>query len=280
MTWKTAIYISLFIMLICWIVSGSIASYQMKKEGKRKAKVATVKKKSKFERLFFDLPYQVIKDSYNRTDYEFTESGLHLIVGGQGSGKTITTVFLLIMYKEMFPDIKIRTNMGYAYEDGAIEDWRDVVFCNNGVKGQIDVLDEIQNWFNSMESKDFPPEMLQEVCQQRKQRKMIIGTSQVWGRVGKPIREQVKYVYKPFTIFGALTIVRKYLPEVNTDGEIEKLKYRDCFFFVHDDKIRNAYDTYKAIKSMSLKGFKPRSEQLSAERYRSVVTPQAEARCS
>ena len=280
MSWKIAFYISAFIIIVCCIVSGSIASYQMKKEGKRKAKVATVKKKSKFERLFFDLPYQVVKDSYNRTDYEFTESGLHLVVGGQGSGKTVTMVYLLMKYKDMFPDVKIRTNFNYVYEDGTIEDWRDIVFSNNGVKGEIDAIDELQNWFNSMESKDFPPEMLQEICQERKQRKILLGSSQIWGRVGKPIREQVKYVYKPFTIFGALTIVRKFLPEVNTDGEIEKLKYRDCFFFVHDDKIRNAYDTYKKIQAISLKGFKPRSEQLSAERYKSVVTPQRELRSS
>lgn len=127
------------------------------------------------------LPFQIVEDMYNRQDYEFTENGLHLIVGEQGSGKTITLVYLLMKYKKQFPNMKIRTNMNYLYEDGHIESWRDLVFINNGIYGQIDVLDEIQNWFNSLESKDFPVEMFSEISQQRKQRKAIFGTSQVWG---------------------------------------------------------------------------------------------------
>lgn len=280
MSWKYSILLSVSIMIICMIVSASVAINQMKKQGKTLAKQNALKKKSKFERICFELPYQIAKDAFNREDYEFLESGLYLIVGGQGSGKTVTVVYLLQQYKELYPNVKIRTNMDYAFEDGKITDWRDLVFNNNGVHGQIEVLDEIQNWFNSMESKDFPPEMLQEVSQQRKQRKMIIGTSQVWGKVGKPIREQVKYVFKPFTLFGCLTIVGKYLPVVNADGEIEKLKYRDAFFFVHNDEIRNAYDTYKKIQAISLKGFKPYNEQIRAERYKAMEPPQAEARRS
>ena len=32
------------------------------------------------------------------------------------------------------------------------------------------------------------------------------------------------------------------------------------YFFVHDDELRNVYDTYHVIESLSKSGFKPRSE--------------------
>lgn len=32
------------------------------------------------------------------------------------------------------------------------------------------------------------------------------------------------------------------------------------YFFVHDDKLRNSYDTYHVIESLSKSGFKPRTE--------------------
>lgn len=250
------IIISLCIPFVCVAVSCVISSHIAQKNGKSIAKVVRLKKESFFERIFFKLPFQIVADMYNHADYEFTENGLHLIVGEQGTGKTITLVYLLMRYKRQFPELKIRSNMKYAFEDGAIKNWKDLVFRNNGVFGEIDVIDEIQNWFNSLESKDFPVEMFQEITQQRKQRKMIIGTSQVWQRVAKPIREQVKLVYEPRTYFGCLTVVRISKPVINDDGSVEKLLPRGMFFFVHDDDIRNAFDTYHKIQVMSLKGFK------------------------
>lgn len=80
--------------------------------------------------------------------------------------------------------------------------------------------------------------------------------------VAKPIREQCSLVYKPLTLFGALTIVRVYKPKVNDDGQCDALKLRSLFFFVHEKELRNAFDTYKKIETMSLKGFKKQSEQL------------------
>lgn len=223
------------------------------------------KKTSIFKRLFVHLPLRFCDDLFSKSDYEFNEQGFHLFVGEQGSGKTISLVYLLMRMRQKYPKVKIRTNMSYLYEDGEISDWRDLVFVNNGVYGQIDVIDEVQNWFNSLQSKDFPPEMFQEITQQRKQRKCIYGTSQVWNRVAKPIREQVNYVYKPMTLFGCLTIVRKYKPKVDDNASLDKLLLRDIFFFIHNDEIRNSFDTYKKIAMQSLKGFK--SEDKHIRRY-------------
>lgn len=46
----------------------------------------------------------------------------------------------------------------------------------NGIKGVIVLMDELQNWFSSNDSKNFPPEMLQVITQNRKNRRVILGT--------------------------------------------------------------------------------------------------------
>lgn len=263
---KTVLYLFLIALAVCLLITVFAIIkeiYLNKKVGKRLAKSGSYKKKRNIIlRIFYDLPTRFVRDMYNKTDFEFDLNGLHLVVGEQGCGKTIVVSYLMLKFKEKYPKMAIRTNMGYKYENGAIKNWKDLVFRNNGVYGEIDVIDEIQNWFNSLESKDFPPEMFSEITQQRKQRKCIFGTSQVWQRVGKPIREQCSYVYKPMTVFGCFTIVRVYKPKVNESGECEKLLFRKMFCFVHNDTIRDSYDTYKKIQCQSLKGYKPQSERI------------------
>lgn len=252
----TVVFITVFMSIFFEIIV-------CKKQGLHIAKRAKLPKKiSIFKRLFILFPRQIVNDMFSRQDYEFFESGFHLFVGEQGSGKTITLVYMLLQMQKKYPKMQVRTNMGYKYENGVINSWKDLVFKNNGIYGQIDVIDEVQNWFNSLQSKDFPPEMFSEITQQRKQRKCIYGTSQVWGRVAKPIREQVTYVYTPCTILGCLTIVRKFKPNVDDEGTIDKLESRGMFFFIHNKEIRNAFDTYKKIQVQSLKGFKSEERQI------------------
>ena len=230
-----------YIIIITVLVFFANIIYELIKNKRKGLKIGKVAKGSKkisiYKRLFVLFPRQLVDDMFSRQDYEFMENGLHLFVGEQGSGKTISLVHFLMTMKEKYPQVSIRTNMNYKYEDGSIKSWRDLVFKNNGIYGQIDVIDEIQNWFNSLESKDFPPEMFSEITQQRKQKKCICGTSQVWQRVAKPIREQVNFVYKPITLFGCVTIVRVYKPNVDDTGSIDELKFRRVYFFVHNPLI-------------------------------------------
>lgn len=219
---------------------------------------STVKRESMFRRLFWDFPKQYWIDRFNADGNAFPLYGFHLITGEQGSGKTVTLAYLLNKYRKEYPLAVIRTNFNYLHQKDAITHWQDLIFKNNGEYGEIDVLDEVQNWFSSAQSKDFPPEMIQEITQQRKQRKMIFGTSQVFGRVAKPIREQVNFLYLPITILGCLTIVRVIKPTLDTDGMISKKRAVRMFFFVHTKEIRESFDTYKKIVQLANDGFAPR----------------------
>lgn len=221
------------------------------KEGQKEYKRPSI-----IKRIIIDFPRQLSLDIYNRDPLEFKEYGLHMFCGEQGSGKTTAIVHLLHTMKKKYPKVKIRTNMDFTYQDGEINHWKDIVQNDNGIYGQIEVLDEIQTWFSSNQSKDFPPDMITEISQQRKQRKMLVGSAQVFSRIAKPIREQTTFVYCPMTIAGCLTIVRVTKPHFWDDEKQCFKRYIKTYFFVHSAKLRNSFDTYKKIEKYKEQGFK------------------------
>lgn len=244
------------------------------KRGKRFKKrtfVSTYQTRSAFLKLFVDFPRRIVLDRFDKNPDEFGYYGFWLFAGEQGSGKSIAMAEFLRRIKQQYPKCVIRSNIDISFQDSKIESAEELVFNNNDLWGQVEAIDEIQNWFNSAESKNFPPELIQEVCQQRKQFKMIVGTSQCFSRVALPLRQQVNYLCKPITFAGALTIVRVYKPRVSEDGTVEKLRKHKTYFFVHDDELRNCYNTREKVKRLSLKGFKPRSEQLSSDNTTKTV---------
>lgn len=255
------IYIALMLVvgfmlaLITSFVASFIYLYIKGYRFKKRAKKQRQKKKSVFYRLLVQFPLQFMKDRFNRDPDEFNEFGLHLFCGEQGSGKTVSVVDKLMKLKGQYGQMTIRTNFDYIEQDSGISDWKELVKNENGIYGQAEVIDEIQTWFNSMQSKNFPPEMITEVSQQRKQRKMIIGTAQIFGRVAKPIREQTAFVYCPLTVFGCITIVRVTKPVYYDEATFKFKRYLKTYFFVHTDEIRNAFDTYKKIEGLTASGF-------------------------
>ena len=80
------------------------------------------------------------------------------------------------------------SNVFLSFQDDMLTSITDVLDNNNGPSGQVDYFGEIQQEFNSLNSKNFPPEMIGEVCMQRKQYKVILGDGQVFSRIAKPLR--------------------------------------------------------------------------------------------
>lgn len=212
-------------------------------------------KKKLIRELFINFPRRMCLDIIDREPDFFRYQGLHLFCGEQGSGKTIALVeFMLRMQKE-YPLCKTMTNFAYVKEDVVLKDWRQLINFKNGHRGVVVGIDELQNWFSSNDSRNFPVEMLEVVTQNRKNRRVILGTSQVFTRLAKPLREQATLVYLPITLFGCLTIVRVKKPVLTSDGELKEYKNRGWYWFVHSDEIRNAYDTYKVIERLGRTGF-------------------------
>ena len=206
------------------------------------------KEPSLLKKIFFLFPKQLAYDTINKDPDDFNEFGIHIVVGEQGSGKSMTAIYLLEMWRKKYPLMKCYTNMGYKYEDGELTHWKELIERKNGNYGIVNIIDDLKAWWSNKDSKDLPPEVLAELCQQRKQRKALIGTIQVFSEAPKPIRSQTHYVYVPITIAGCLTIVRKTKAKYY-DIENDRFKrYCGFFIFVHNERLRNAYDTYKKIE--------------------------------
>ena len=109
-----------------------------------------------------------------------------------------------------------------------------------------------ESWFQD----DVTPKQL------RAELAAIIGTSQVFSRVAKPIREQTYILYEPLTILGCLTVVRKYKPEITAEGLTDGKKLIGMFFFVHNKKLRESFDTYHKIEKMAIQGFKSEEKRI------------------
>ena len=247
------IYIPMIILFI--LTLKELTVLKVFKKMKRVKFTGKIEKISFFKRLFIEFPKRFALDYFERDPNHFNEYGVHVFVGEQGSGKTTAVVHKLLQLQKRFPQLIVRTNMDYKYQDAELNHWKDLVQNNNGEFGQVEVIDEIQTWFNSNQSKNFPVEMLTEVSQQRKQRKMIIGTSQLFNRMAKPLREQVNFVHCPMTLFGCLTIVRVTKPKFWNDEKQIFTRFIKTYFFVHTEEIRNAFDTYQKIERYSDGGF-------------------------
>lgn len=214
------------------------------------------KKKGILRRLFIDVPRQFVLDLFEKPADFFGHQGMIIYEGRQGMGKTISMIENTMRMQEEFPKALCTTNLDYVYEDKALKDWRMLMSYKNGFLGVIVNIDELQNWFSSNDSKNFPPQMLEVITQNRKNRRIIQGTAQNFYLLAKAIRSQATEVRRCTTLLGCLTIVRRFEPILDSEGNVVEWKSRGMYFFVHDKKLRDSYDTYKVIERLRNVGFK------------------------
>lgn len=122
----------------------------------------------------------------------FDLHGLYCFTGAQGAGKTLNLIHTLLAIRNEYPNVTVVSNIHLSNVEyipyTGIED-----FDRYSRDGIVYVIDEIQTLFCSLESKKMPPETLAIWCQNRKNKRVILSTSQRFNRVAKGIREQVRY---------------------------------------------------------------------------------------
>ena len=217
--------------------------------------IVPVKGRPLIKQLFYDVPRRYILDMYQREPGFFRPRGIHMFCGEQGAGKTIACVEMMLRLQKKYPQAKMITNFGVTTENDELARWQQLLDYTNGHKGVIVGIDEIQNWFMSGLNK-LPEGMLEVATQNRKNNRILCCTAQVFTRVNKGLREQVTMVYNPHTFLGCFTVVVKRKPVFDSEGNVIDMKYRGMYSFVHSEELRNAYDTYKVIHTLSKEGFK------------------------
>ena len=217
------------------------------------------------KRLFIDAPRQFILDIITQNPYYFNEYGLIIFEGRQGQGKTSSMVHYLNQLKIKHPYCEILTNFDYVYQDAPLLHWSQLLDYENATSLQAGVvasIDEMQNWFSSKESKDFSVDMLSIITQNRKNRRLICGTAQQFYMLAKDIRTQCTEVRSCRTFLGCVTFVHKKEPVIDSEGNVTKWINRGFYFWVHNDKIRNSYDTLKTIDYLKKAGFENKNQSL------------------
>ena len=170
----------------------------------------------------------------------FDPEGLMIFCGEQGSGKTLSAVQYVKKLCYSYPDAILCTNVdihGLPESTKVVE--YDGLDClktlENGYSGVIYLIDEIHLEFNSLESKNIDIEIMIEVSQQRKQRKHIVGTTQVYGRLAKPFREQIR------------NVVHGTAKSREENGKLITECSRSYLWF-HSPSLYDCYDTYAKMK--------------------------------
>lgn len=214
------------------------------------------------ESVFVPLGLKNISDvselSKFRKENEFPYSGLWLFTGAQGHGKTLLLMHILKEMHQDYPDALIVSNISvYGIPSVPYKGLDDFNSYHNGDKGIIFIIDEIQTLFTALVNEKMPPEMIQVWSQNRKNRRVILGTSQRFTRVAKPLREQTKLLY---VCYNNLLWFRRYAcfdaTLFNDDGEYVGPAERKHYYVPSFD-VMTKYNTLEVVKKNSSFNYSP-----------------------
>lgn len=224
----------------------------------------------------------------------FRGFGFWCYSGLGGSGKTISIVNRLMNIKKKYSNVLILSNFYLQFADGKIDSWRDLLETTNyntyyitekeynnrtkwGQKnvfmclddnntivykktvndGVIFAFDEIHLTFESTRWQDAPTNLLDYISQQRKYHKFILGSSQVFTRIDKKLREQTNFVVECKSLFMGRLVINSFYKTVEYIANGEKMDKgqrkrkcakRECY--IAYDHIREMYDTEEIMKDL------------------------------
>lgn len=200
--------------------------------------------------LFRTLSYK-LRFAQDNPDY-FYPAGIWVFCGPQGSGKTLSMVQCLKRMLKEYPKAMVCSNIEIKGLDVPVipfEEYEQLLTLSNGVNGIIFAIDELHVLWNSLESKEIPISEMATFCQMRKDRRVILGTSQVYSRIAKPIREQLQYVIECRNFASVLQVNEVLDPAycLERDGNLEAQKIATRIWF-HTPELYSSYDTLFKIQ--------------------------------
>lgn len=177
--------------------------------------------------------------------------GTIVFKGFQGSGKTLSMVHYVQQLRKDFPKCLVFSNVILKnIPHYFIQDSRQLAVAlatTNGSDGVVILLDEAHLFFNRKDGISL--DVLTAISQQRKDRRRIILSSQIWEELDISLRKQVKHI---------VSCTRKGKLQINTVSDGETLTYdklqgayvaRKLFtqIFKHNKELYASYDTYQKI---------------------------------
>ena len=182
-------------------------------------------------------------------------TGSRVYKGYQGSGKTLSMVHDVFELQKEFPNcfvfsnIKIKGLNNYFYIENDSE-LNSALEFQNGSNGVIILLDEAHLFFNKKTGISL--DVLTAISQQRKDRRRLVFSSQIWEELDVSLRKQVKEVVSCRCLLG------KFQINIISDGETlswDKLKStwtaRKLYtsIYKHNQELYSSYDTFLTSSS-------------------------------
>lgn len=180
-------------------------------------------------------------------------TGSRVYKGYQGSGKTLSMTKYALDIAKSYPDCEIFANFIIKGIDNfnfikTDDDLKYALGLRNGEMGVLVLLDEAHLYFGKKSGISL--DVLTAISQQRKDRRRIVFSSQIWEELDISLRKQVKEIVNCRTVFGFL--------QVNTITDGETLSYDKLAgeyvakkirteIFKHNIELYNSYDTYQKI---------------------------------
>lgn len=206
--------------------------------------------------------YLFLKDLKHIDKEIFPLYGVHFYVNSMGSGKTISVTEKALRLREKYPKLWIVSNYEITVADDYFSDYETLLNMKNpngSEYGLLVLFDEIHLTFASDNWKNAPADLLDYIAMRRKEKTLILGTSQVFGRIDKKLREQCTVVIECVTYLNRWTFNKAYRVEdylVNGELKDSGQKKRRRLFrynFVQTNNIRQAYDSYALVEKINLK---------------------------
>ena len=198
------------------------------------------------------IDWKSFREHWSRPKGKKFPTGSVVWKGFQGSGKTLSLIHYAYEVKEEFPNCKIYSNVilcdiDYTYisNDYVLNE---ALTYENGDNGVLIILDEAHLYFNKKDG--IPLDVLTCISQQRKDRRRLCFTSQIWEELDVSLRKQVKEVVSCRNIFGLIQINTIYDGESITydkmkgDWVAKKIKTE---VFKHNDNLYRKYDTRQKV---------------------------------
>lgn len=192
----------------------------------------------------------LLEENTLKKDDSFPYAGMWVFSGSQGSGKTLLMMHLVKQIIEQYPKAIILSNISiYGIPSIPYTGIEDIEKYGNGKDGLIVVLDEIHTLFNSLESKNMPLSTMQVWCQNRKNRRLILGTSQRFTRVSKGVREQTTFNYEcKRAIASLLYSYRVFNGDEYDDEGVYQGEEPNRHWYIPKVSVMRMYNTLEVVK--------------------------------
>lgn len=224
------------------------------------------------------IDYRSFKQHWTRPEPNQFPTGSRVYKGFQGSGKTLSMVKYAHDILKKFPDCVIFSNIRlygfeqlhysqcydsdtdtyyYIKDSGTYQFIHDdqilkhALLFRNSTSGCLILLDEAHLYFNKKNGISL--DVLTAISQQRKDKKRLVFSSQIWEELDISLRKQVKQIVSCRTLFHFIQINTIYDGETlryqyNSDGS-SGYNARKLYteLYKHSDFLYSSYNTYQKI---------------------------------